>query len=226
MTAIFILTLLLPTPAQTGEISLPVRHEHALGSCSGTLIVSDAGVRFETTEKGHQRSWNYPDVKYFEIVSLKKIEIHSYEDQSVLRLGQDRDFVFELTANEIGDNLYQLLVEKSPRAVVTHVVFPGTEVVQELPVRHRHNIGGCQGVLTIAEDKIIYRSEHKGDSRIWRLKDIESFASNDPFHLRISTSFETFTFDLKLPLQEKAYEHIWKAVYSPAIQSYSGGQKP
>ena len=36
----------------------------------------------------------------------------------------------------------------------------------------------------------------------------------------------TFNFDLKLPLEEKAYEHIWKAVYSPAIQSYSGKQKP
>ena len=128
MTALFILTLLLQVPTQTREISLQVKHEHALGSCSGALIFSDAGVRYETKEKGHQRSWNYPDVKYFEIVSLKKIEIHSYEDQGVLRLGQDRDFVFELTAGEIGNNLYQLVVEKSPRAVVTHVVFPGTEV--------------------------------------------------------------------------------------------------
>ena len=226
MTALFILTLLLQAPVQSGETSLAVRHEHALGSCPGTLIFSDAGVRYETKEKGRQRSWAYPDVKFFEIVSSKKIEIHSYEDQSVLRLGQDWDFVFEFTEGEIGNNLYQLLVDKSPRAVVTHVLFPGTELVQEMPVRHRHNIGGCQGVLTIAEDKIIYRTEHKGDSRIWRLKDIESFASNDPFHLRISTAFETFNFDLKLPLEEKAHEHIWNAVYSPAIQSYSRRRRP
>ena len=87
-------------------------------------------------------------------------------------------------------------------------------------MRHRHSIGGCQGVVTIAQEKIIYRTEHKGDSRIWLLKDLESFASNDPFHLRLSTAFETFNFDLKLPLEERAYEHIWKAIYSPDVQTY------
>ena len=100
------------------------------------------------------------------------------------------------------------------------------EVVQEIPVRQRHNIGGCQGKLTIAADKIIYRTDHKDDSRIWLLRDIESFASSDPFVLRISTAFETFNFDLKVPLEDMAYDHIWKAVYSPAIQSYSRQQRP
>ena len=104
---------------------------------------------------------------------------------------------------------------------MTRVIFSDTVIVQEIPVRHRHGIGGCQGILTIAQDKIIYRTQHEGDSRIWLLKDLESFASNDPFHLRLSTAFETFNFDLKLPLQEAAYEHIWKALHSPDIQTYS-----
>ena len=172
-------------------------------------------------EKKHHRTWTYPDVEFFEIVSTGELKIHSYESSGILKLGSDRDYTFKLTQGGITNELYDLLVTKSPRAVVTHVVFSGTEIVQEIPVRHRHTFGGCQGLLTIAQDKVIYRTDHKDDSRIWRLKDLESFASNDPFHLRLSTAFETFNFDLKLPLEEAAYEHIWKAIYSPDIQTYS-----
>jgi len=198
-----------------------VRHEHAVGSCTGTLTFSATDIRYETKEKKHQRTWNYPDVKFFEIVSPAELKIHSYESESILKLGSDRDYTFKITQGQITNELYQMLVANSPRAVVTRVIFSGTEIVQEIPVRHRHRIGGCQGVFTIAQDKVIYRTDHEGDSRIWRLKDLQSFASNDPFHLRLSTAFETFNFDLKLPLEEAAYEHLWKALYSPDIQTYS-----
>ncbi len=77
--------------------------------------------------------------------------------------------------------------------------------------------------MTIATDKIIYRAEQKEDSRIWRLEDIQSFASSDPFSLRLSSAFETFNFDLKLPLEQKAYDLLWKAVYTPSIQTYKRG---
>jgi hypothetical protein len=198
---------------------LQVRHEHAVGSCTGTLTFSATDIRYETKKK-HQRTWSYPDVKFFEIVSAGELKIHSYENEGLLKLGSDRDYTFKVTQGQITNELFELLVAKSPRAVVTRVIFSGTEVVQDIPVRHRHGIGGCQGVLTIAQDKIIYRTEHEGDSRIWWLKDMESFASNDPFHLRLSTTFETFNFDLKLPLKKAAYEHIWKVLYSPDIQTY------
>ncbi len=211
-------------PLQTQ--TLHVRHEHAIGVCTGTLTFSATDIRYETKEKKHQRTWSYPDVKFFEIVSAGELKIHSYESEGVLKLGADRDFTFKLTEGQITNELYALLVEKSPRTVVTRMIFTDTEVIQEIPVRHRHNLGGCQGVLTIARDKVIYRTAHEGHPRIWRLKDLESFASNDPFHLRLSTAFETFNFDLKLPLQEAAYEHIWKAVLSPDVQTYSTPQPP
>ena len=221
MSAVLMLALLLfqnPTPNE--PIALKVRHEHVVGRCEGTLTFTAESVWFETKEKNHSRKWPYADVKYFEIVSTGEIEIHSFESQGIERLGRDKDFRFRLGSGAITDDLYQMLVEKSPRAVVTHVVFHGTEIVQELPVRHRHRVGGCQGTLTIATDKVIYRADQKEDSRIWRLDDIQSFASSDPFSLRISTAFETFTFDLKLPLEQTAYDLLWKAVYAPKIQTY------
>jgi hypothetical protein len=52
------------------------------------------------------------------------------------------------------------------------------------------------------------------------LEDIESFASSDKFSLRLSSRFETFTFDLKLPLEQRAYDVLWQAVYTPGVQTY------
>ena len=215
------LALMMVLQAQPPEVrTFAVRHEHTVGSCTGTLTFSATEIQYQTKEKKHQRMWSFPDVKFFEIVSSGELKIHTYENEGILRLGSDRDYTFKLTEGKIPDGLYAFLVAKSPRAVVTRAIFSGTEIVQEIPVRHRHNLGGCQGVLTIAQDKIIYRTSQESDSRIWRLKDLQSFASNDPFQLRLSTAFETFNFDLKLPLQEAAYEHIWKAINSPEIQSY------
>jgi hypothetical protein len=219
-TALLLAIFLLQTPVANVPVTLNVRHEHRIGGCDGKLIFSDQGVRFETKEKNESRSWTYPDVKYFEIVSEQEVEIHSYENHGVEQLGRDKDYTFHLQSGAITDELYQLLVQKSPRAVVTHVVFHSTQIVQEIPVRHRHTFGGCQGTLTIATDKVIYRASDKDNSRIWMLTDIQSFASSEPFSLRLSTAFETFTFDLKLPFAQTSYDVLWNAVYTPKIQTY------
>jgi hypothetical protein len=220
MIAILFLSLLLHVSDQPDQFSFRVKHQHMVGACEGTLIFSPASVRYETKEKGHSKIWSYSDVKYFEILSSEEISIHSFEDSGVLRLGQDRDYDFRILDGKISNELYKALVDRSPRAVVTRLTAPTTSIVQEIPVRHRHNLGGCEGTLSIGGDQIIYRTAHKDDSRVWRLKDIQSFSSIDPFHLRLSTTFETFNFDLKLPLEQAAQELLWKAVYEPDIQSY------
>ena len=219
MNAILLAVLLMQGIAAAGP-SFHVRHNHSIGSCEGTLTFVEDGIHYETIEKNHSGRWTYADVKYFEIVSTHEIEMHTYESQGLTRLTADRDYQFSLINGEIDDSLYQLLIRKSPRAVVTHVVFHGTQVVQEIPVRHRHRLGGCQGTLTIAADKITFRADNKEDSRIWRLDDVESFASTDKFSLRLSSRFETYTFDLKLPLDQKAYDIIWQGVYAPGVPKF------
>jgi hypothetical protein len=220
MISILLLSFFLHTSDQTGQISLSVKHQHAVGSCAGTLTFSSSGVRYETAEKGHSRTWRYPDVKYFEIVSTNQIAIHTFEDSGLLRLGEDRDYTFNVTGGKVTDDLYKLLVDKSPRAVVNRLIPADSPIVQEIPARHRHNLGGCEGTLIIEEDKVIYKTAHKDDSRVWQLKDLESFASIDRFRLRLSTAFETFNFDLKLPLEKSAYDLLWNAVNAPDVQNY------
>ena len=211
--------LLVQSPPTNSAIEMQVQHKHTIGACDGTLIFSPDGVRYDTEENDHQRSWSYADVKFFEIVSDDELQLHTFEDHGILRLGQDRKFVFEQVQGQLGVEFYDMLRERSPRPVVTHIVFPTDEIVR-LGAKHKHRLGGCQGTLTIGQNTIAYESEQSRDSRVWRLQDITTFGSADPFHLRIATPFETYTFDLKERLATSTYDHIWTAVHSPNVQSY------
>ena len=82
-----------------------------------------------------------------------------------------------------------------------------------LLVRHRHRLGGCEGQLSVEEERLIYLTDHASDNRVWKLREIETLGSPDPYHLRVTTYNETFTFDLKSPLDQKTYEFLWKRIY-------------
>jgi hypothetical protein len=217
---------------QTGleEHRFQVRHDHAFGGCQGELIFSDAGVRFEARDGEHSQSWDYSDVQFFEFVSEHEIRLHTYESEGVIRLWGDRDLLFTLETGAVGRMTYQFVRERSPRPVRANQIFAdGTgepdvaPLLQELPVRHTHFLGGCEGILRIWPDRITFETEHDPDSRIWLLDDLESFASTDDFDLRISTRNETFHFDLKRPLDRTSYNRIWEVVYAPGVHSYRGG---
>ena len=75
------------------------------------------------------------------------------------------------------------------------------------------SLGGCEGQLSVEEERLIYLTDHARDNRVWKLRDIETIGSPDPYHLRVTTYNETFTFDLKSPLDPKVYDLIWKSVY-------------
>ena len=82
-----------------------------------------------------------------------------------------------------------------------------------LLVRHRHRLGGCEGQLSVEEERLIYLTDHASDNRVWKLPEIETLGSADPYHLRVTTYNETFTFDLKSPLDPKVYDSLWKKIY-------------
>ena len=48
-----------------------------------------------------------------------RLQFHTFEDHGILRLGQDRKFVFEQVEGEMGVDFYNMLRERSPRPVVT-----------------------------------------------------------------------------------------------------------
>jgi hypothetical protein len=171
-----------------------------------------------------------------DILSSSRIRIRSWESGGVLELWDDEQFTFDLDADtgagRIDEHLYAFLNARSPRPVRTRIAFgPGNGsdaggaleqgIIQQIPVRHRHRLGGCQGTLSILGDRIVYETEDPDDSRTWRLADIESFASTGEFDLRVSTAEETYRFDLKVPLDDQAYRHMWQNVYEPGLRDYT-----
>ena len=235
MTTLLLLSLIVQSGG--GEWTFDVRHDHTFGACRGEWIVSNESIRYEASDEDHVRRWSYPEIESFEIVSEHEIRIHTYESHGALGLWRERAFTLELEDGSLDKELYAFLEARSPRPVRTRVVFDSAStetvsptspvdtgrMVQELPARHDHLFGGCQGTLAVTEDRIVFVTDHPNDSRMWRLSDLESFASTDDFDLRISTRAETFHFELKVRLNRETYRHIWNSVYAPQIQTYRRG---
>jgi hypothetical protein len=230
MTALLLLYALAQSPPTSGEWRFSVRHDHAFGSCHGDLIMSDESIRYEAADGKHVWQWTYPEIAEIEISSDREIRLHSYQSEGMLKLWSDRDFrfTFEDASDgeaRVGPEVYAFLEARSPRPVRTRIAFDTADaarVVQQLPARHDHVLGSCRGTLTILEDRIVYRTEHEGDSRTWPLGDIVSFASTGDFDLRVSTAGETFRFELQLPLMEATYRRIWERVYLPGARLEEG----
>ena len=92
----------------------------------------------------------------------------------------------------------------------------------EIPAYHRHRLGGCHGVVRIAEEGIQFTSEKQADSRTWLYRDVETIGSSDPFNLRVTSFTGTYTFDLKRRLPEEAYHLAWQRVHNPKSYTETG----
>ena len=97
----------------------------------------------------------------------------------------------------------------------------------QLPVKHQHALGGCQGSLEIGEHEIVYKTSHSSDSRIWRYDQLTSIGSTGPFQLRLSGMERTggeygaeknFIFDLKRRLDPEIYDFLWRRVNTSAAE--------
>ncbi len=67
--------------------------------------------------------------------------------------------------------------------------------------------------LSIGSAGIQFASKRGKDSRTWLYRDIQTIGTSDPFHFRVTSYAETFTFDLKERLPKAAYDLAWQAVY-------------
>ncbi len=92
------------------------------------------------------------------------------------------------------------------------------EAEYQVPVKHLHTFGGCEGALYFSKDWIVYETDHPKDARTWkRNRDVESVWSLNRFQLevhvfeenkRASDKTRRFRFQLKEPLDESYYEQL------------------
>jgi hypothetical protein len=131
-----------------------------------------------------------------------------------------RSYEFRLDEDH-GSDLAKFLAERLKRPVIG-AYDVGSNDHFNVPAYHRHLFGGAHGVLAIGPDGIQFKTETKADSRTWLYRDIQTIGSSGPFNFRISTESETYSFDLKERLPERAYDFAWSTLYHlPTTQALS-----
>jgi hypothetical protein len=227
-----VLALFSLSPALASETKIQVKHDHILGSCRGELVFGDSTLEYRTEDRQDARVWKYEDIQQLGLLSSKELSVLTYEDRKV-QLGKDKRFIFEVTEGEISQSLWQYLTGRLTKPIVSAVLPSDVAAQFQMPVKHQHTFGGCQGVLKITDQYVIYETTHPSDSRIWRYQDISSVGSTGSFQLRVTTmervggeygSEKNFIFDLKRRLDPEVYDFVWWRINGPSI-SANGGRK-
>ncbi len=199
------------------ETRFKVKHDHGIKSCQGELVFGDSSVEYVTSHKKDARVWKYEDIQQLGLLSPKKISILTYEDRR-FEFGKDKIFNFQLTEATVSESLWSFLQQKMTKPLVSEILPADLKPKFEIPVKHQHPFGGCQGTLEIGEEYVAYKSPDKEHSRVWRFADLSSIGSTGPFQLRLSTMERTrgeygaeknYIFDLKRRLDPAEYDFIW-----------------
>ncbi|MEW5976394.1 MAG: hypothetical protein AB1898_11390 [Acidobacteriota bacterium] len=198
---------------QAESFEFRVKHDHTLGGCEGKLITGDREIRYEAADGKHSQRWAYIDIQKLDVASSTRLVLTTFQSQSWKKLERDKVFDFSLVDGKLTPERQEFLRAKLSRPMVARLVEKAEQNPTLLLVRHRHRLGGCEGQLSVEEERLIYLTDRASDNRVWKLREIETLGSPDPYHLRVTTYNETFTFDLKSPLDPKTYDLLWKKIY-------------
>lgn len=218
-------TVMATSPASAGaqeRLVLKVRHDHAIGSCQGTLTLDDRGVQYETKDQEDARSWTYEEIKQFQVENSSRIKVYTYEDRR-WRLGADKTFQFDLEDKEItAPQIYDFLRARTRRPIAAWLVASEIGPIRfEFPVKHLRSITGSQGRLLFTDDLVVLESQRKEQSRTWRYEDVEGISSGGLYDLALTTyeqhklhygSRRVYNFQLQQPLVSDAYDDLWQFV--------------
>jgi hypothetical protein len=220
VSACFVLLLALEVNAQ--EFSYKVQQDRLIGHRDGELIISDKGVEYRATKREKEsRTWTYTDIRLFEILSPTSVRIWTYKDRALL-LGRDQSLTFKIIEGQIDQKVSDFLRERIARPFVTSFAGEDQNALAQIPVKHSHRFGGCEGVLKVYPDRLVYESQTGHDSRSWRWTDIRSVGRSDIYRFDVETfepqlgaSSRSFNFILKEQMADKTYDLIWSRVFRP-----------
>jgi hypothetical protein len=211
---------LLGGAADARELTFKVRQDKLVGGRDGQLTIGEERIEYRSSDGEHGGSWAYRDVRQIELLSPTRVRIITYEDDEKL-LGADRSYTLDLVEGRLTREVSDYLRSKLSRPLVTSFTDESGEVLAAIAVKHNHRFGGCQGTVSVYDDRLVYASENEENSRTWVWTDVRSVSRPDPYRLEIATyerelgSRRTFTFDLKEPMSDEAYDKIWQRVYRP-----------
>ncbi|MEX2264164.1 MAG: hypothetical protein WD696_19580 [Bryobacteraceae bacterium] len=198
---------------QAADFEFPVSRERLWKDEPGRIRIDESGVAYDSTDGKTQLRLPFKNIREADVSDPKVIRLETY-DRLKARLGSQRVHRFRLRQRKHGEDLAWFLTSKLNRPVVGAYALQ-SEVPFKVSAYHRHRIGGCHGEIQIGPDGVRFASEKEGDSRTWRYDEIETTGYPDPFHFRVTSFAETYTFELKERLPKQAHEMAWKGVYEP-----------
>jgi hypothetical protein len=182
-------------------LQFEVRHERALKDHPGRVTLDERGVQYQQVLTAKQQAkvskgkkppklerarWEYQDIQQL-WVSPEKLVIVTYKDRKWL-LGIDKEFEFYFTGKgQSFTAAYDFLKKKLDQRFVAAVADPKVEALWEIPAKLLGALEGSDGVLQVGTDRIVYKTDKKGQSRTWRLEDIENVSTSGPFQLTLTT---------------------------------------
>lgn len=208
--------------ANAQEFRFKVQLDRMIGHRDGELIISDKGLQYRSTKRENEsRAWTYEDIKLLEILTPTKLRVWTYQDRK-LYLGKDESLTFRIFEGQIDQNVNAFLRQRISRPLVTSLTEEQETSLAQIPVKHSHRFGGCEGILRVYSDKLVYESKTGHNSRSWRWTDIRSVGRPDIYRFDVETfepqvgaSSRTFNFVLKEPMNDKTYDLVWSRVYHP-----------
>ena len=198
--------------------SYPARHDHWRGHCDGRLTVDDNGVAFESDKK-EDHSWkvSYLDIQQVMVLDDGEFRLLTYKDRK-WRLGADREYQLRIPDQQFAAQVSPLLERRLERRFVSGAAPPEVQPLWELPAKHLLRFSGTEGTLVVTADRILYRTDSRGESRDWPFSDIDNVSTSGPYQLTITTyeralshygDRKGFNFQLKHPLTEALYNDLW-----------------
>ena len=228
-----ILLFMLAATAWGQSLQFDVRHERALKDHPGRVTIDDQGVQYDQVLTAKQQSkvakgkkppklekarWDYHDIQQLWL-SPEKLVIVTYKDRKWF-LGVDKEFEFFLTGKDQSlTAAYDRLKERLDERFVAALADPLLSARWEIPVKLLGTIQGSEGALQFGEDRIVYKTDGKGQSRTWRLEDIENVSTSGPFQLTLTTherakshygSLKGFNFQLKQKFDQQRFDLLWR----------------
>jgi hypothetical protein len=206
-----ILSLVFAAGLTAAPLKFSVSRKRLMRDEAGQLTVGASGVHYRSDNGKTSVEIALEDIRRADLSDPKGVSFQTYDRKLLDR----RVYTFRFTDKDHREELVRFLVENLKRPVIAGYALPA-QVAFRIPAYHRRGLSGSHGVVEIGADGIRFVSGRAVDSRTWLYRDIESIGSAGPFHFRITTDAETYSFDLKERLAAEAYEFAWQKVYASA----------
>ncbi len=221
LSIIAIFSLFIVNAAAAQEFTYKVQQDRFKGHRDGELIISASGLDYRAKNAKNSRTWSFTDIKLLEILSPTRLRVWTYKDRKPLLI-TDESLTFKIVEGVMDQKLSDFLRDRVSRPFVTSFLEEQGMSLAQIPVKHSHRFGGCEGMLKVYPDRLVYESQTGHDSRSWRWTDIRSVGRPDlyrfdieTFESQIGASSRSYNFILKEQLPDKTYDLIWSRVFRP-----------